>query len=361
MMMTGFYQKTTALIILMGLFLFWSTGEAQSNRDCCLSYTKNPLPKRIIRGFTEQLSSEVCDINAVIFHTKNGFKACANPKDLWVRKHLRWLSILQTAVHLPEYTSPFYEHVLSLGHIAMLSQKMCAGSRGKSPCPPSQILGNLSRSLASSNASPTPHYDATASEEGGERPSKPAIPLLRLRSWQSVGLSGSLGNDAGCKPAAAAAAAFGAKKMKLKRFLLRYYPPGIILEYVQGGEVKTKSIDLLDLNVATDVGALVEDIRNAEPLITASHKNQVVYLILRLQEMLDQPVDHKFCLFKVLRTHILPLTNVVFNKSGSCFITGVMTEHAKCGTQLQEKSCALWKDIGMSSMLLLSIIPMVTR
>ncbi len=58
--------------------------------------------------------------------------------------------------------------------------------------------------------------------------------------------------------------------MKLKRFLLRYYPPGlsfifisdlietfctifyykqgIILEYEQQNVLKTKSIDLLDLN-----------------------------------------------------------------------------------------------------------------
>ena len=28
--------------------------------------------------------------------------------------------------------------------------------------------------------------------------------------------------------------------MKLKRFLLRYYPPGIILEFEQAGELKTK-------------------------------------------------------------------------------------------------------------------------
>lgn len=36
--------------------------------------------------------------------------------------------------------------------------------------------------------------------------------------------------------------------MKLKRFLLRYYPPGIILEYIRSnGEVETKSIDLLNL------------------------------------------------------------------------------------------------------------------
>lgn len=39
------------------------------------------------------------------------------------------------------------------------------------------------------------------------------------------------------------------KQMKLKRFLIRYYPPGIILEYVKGnGVVETKSIDLLNLN-----------------------------------------------------------------------------------------------------------------
>lgn len=36
----------------------------------------------------------------------------------------------------------------------------------------------------------------------------------------------------------------------------------------------------------------------------------------------------------------------------------VMTEHAKYGTQHQEKSFILWKDTGMWSMQLLSIIPM---
>jgi hypothetical protein len=36
--------------------------------------------------------------------------------------------------------------------------------------------------------------------------------------------------------------------MKLKRFLLRYHPPGIILEYLRkNGEIETKSIDLLNL------------------------------------------------------------------------------------------------------------------
>lgn len=36
--------------------------------------------------------------------------------------------------------------------------------------------------------------------------------------------------------------------MKLKRFLLRFHPPGIILEYLRSnGDLETKSIDLLNL------------------------------------------------------------------------------------------------------------------
>ncbi|CAC5413209.1 DAW1 [Mytilus coruscus] len=97
---------------------------------------------------------------------------------------------------------------------------------------------------------------------------------------------------------------------------------GIILEYEQGGNLKTKSIDLLDLKPETDVDAVVDEISRKEPLITASKADQVRKLIQRLQEKLAQKDDHHFYLFKVLRAHILPLTNVGFNKSGSSFITG---------------------------------------
>jgi hypothetical protein len=49
--------------------------------------------------------------------------------------------------------------------------------------------------------------------------------------------------------------------MKLKRFLLRYYPPGIILEYeTRDREKGTKEIDLLALGPETDVEALINEI-----------------------------------------------------------------------------------------------------
>jgi dynein assembly factor with WDR repeat domains 1 len=69
--------------------------------------------------------------------------------------------------------------------------------------------------------------------------------------------------------------------MKLKRFLLRYYPPGIILEYVKkNGETEDKSIDLLNLtaeyfpllNLRTDVEVLVNQILFEEPTISEQRK-----------------------------------------------------------------------------------------
>ncbi|KAL7990874.1 hypothetical protein Chor_014304, partial [Crotalus horridus] len=70
------------------------------------------------------------------------------------------------------------------------------------------------------------------------------VPSYACALHLSVSLSGFYDNDSSSKFSAAG------DKMKLKRFLLRYYPPGIILEYIQSGELKTKSIDLLDLNTS---------------------------------------------------------------------------------------------------------------
>ena len=86
---------------------------------------------------------------------------------------------------------------------------------------------------------------------------------------------------------------------------------------------------------STDVQLVVEDIIAQEPLISPSKSAQLVSLITseyvnyiqtmidtsaslsELQQKVSQPVDKKFYLFKVIKAHILPLTNVAFNKSGS--------------------------------------------
>jgi len=41
--------------------------------------------------------------------------------------------------------------------------------------------------------------------------------------------------------------------LRLRKFLLRYYPPGIILQYEREGQMKQKPVDLLDLVPGVDV------------------------------------------------------------------------------------------------------------
>ena len=41
--------------------------------------------------------------------------------------------------------------------------------------------------------------------------------------------------------------------VKLKKFLLRYYPPGIILQYERDGVMKQKPVDLLELGPGADI------------------------------------------------------------------------------------------------------------
>lgn len=68
--------------------------------------------------------------------------------------------------------------------------------------------------------------------------------------------------------------------MKLKRFLLRYYPSGIVLEFTRkSGDIETKSIDLLNLTPETDIDVLINQIISEEPLITESKRPTLRKLI----------------------------------------------------------------------------------
>ena len=63
--------------------------------------------------------------------------------------------------------------------------------------------------------------------------------------------------------------------------MLRYYPPGIILEYeLRDGTRDTKEIDLLHLTPESDIDMLVNQIVFEEQLISESRKPQLKKLIL---------------------------------------------------------------------------------
>lgn len=108
---------------------------------------------------------------------------------------------------------------------------------------------------------------------------------------------------------------------------------GIILDCeLRDRSQKLKEIDLLDLSHTTDVHALADSIVSNEPLLTDSKKPQVAKLLMKLIEKLgSDDVSNDFYLFKILRAHMLPLTNCAFNKSGDKFITGSY-----------DRTCKIW-------------------
>lgn len=142
---------------------------------------------------------------------------------------------------------------------------------------------------------------------------------------------------------------------KLKKFLLRYYPPGIILQYERDGVMKQKPIDLLDLTPDVDVEVrqigsgpnilgrstrllrwrevlvapglsgwsqvLLSQIIRQEPLISENRRPALRQLIGRLIEKMQEQQHHSFTLFKVgggwPLLHDAPCARALASGSGS--------------------------------------------
>ena len=73
---------------------------------------------------------------------------------------------------------------------------------------------------------------------------------------------------------------------------------------------------------STDVEVVVSQIVFEEPLVSEHRKPQLRRLVQKLIERLETDAHSEFYLYKLLRAHILPLTNCAFNKAGDRFITG---------------------------------------
>lgn len=72
-------------------------------------------------------------------------------------------------------------------------------------------------------------------------------------------------------------------KTALKRFLIRYFPPGIIVEYAdEFGELQAQTIDLLDLSVSSNPDLLADSIIREVQVIPNSKKPQLLRLIISL-------------------------------------------------------------------------------
>ena len=110
--------------------------------------------------------------------------------------------------------------------------------------------------------------------------------------------------------------------MRLKRLLLRYYPPGIVLEYLRSsGALETRTIDILSLTDSSNLSHLASEIIAKEPLLSESRRQLLEEMLLKLVVRQSQSADF-FRVSKVLSSHVLPLTNCAFNKKGDTLITG---------------------------------------
>ena len=87
-------------------------------------------------------------------------------------------------------------------------------------------------------------------------------------------------------------------------------------------QVLHSKLTYLHFTDRTDIDRLIDQILLEEPLISEARKPQLKKLIEKLIEKQLENQEQRFGLFKVLRAHLLPLTNCAFNKSGSRFITG---------------------------------------
>ncbi|BES92008.1 WD domain, G-beta repeat [Nesidiocoris tenuis] len=118
--------------------------------------------------------------------------------------------------------------------------------------------------------------------------------------------------------------------MKLLKILVRHFPPGIGLEYMQNGAIKNKMIDIFQLTEFTNVEELADELMKKERLLTKSTRSSLILTLSRLKSKLKDDVEHKFQLHKTME-HILPITNVRFNKEGS-----------KCLTGSFDRTCKIW-------------------
>lgn len=129
--------------------------------------------------------------------------------------------------------------------------------------------------------------------------------------------------------------------MKIKKLNLRHYPAGIQIEFIDGTQESIEiSRDVLDYLNYDTLYTSAEKIINTNPSLQArtdarqeKHQHLLVKLLTKLLNVkkyhFDQTNEKKFKLSRVLKSHVLPLTNVAFNKSGSLLLTGSYDRTAK--------------------------------
>ena len=131
------------------------------------------------------------------------------------------------------------------------------------------------------------------------------------------------------------------KAHRLKKLHVRHYPPGFQVEF-QNSQKTSISIprEILSYLSLTTLQISAEKIVKNEPILQSKSKSRqekIQNLVATcLKSIIETKASHaenidlkKFRVGKILKAHVLPLTNVAFNKSGSLFLTGSYDRTAK--------------------------------
>ncbi|XP_028987454.1 C-C motif chemokine 20a.3 [Betta splendens] len=91
-------KASVAAITLLTVCLL-ATNTSAVYHECCRGYMTLKLPFSAVRGYSVQTVTELCPINAIIFHTKKG-KACTNPAFNWVMDYVNRIRAKAQMVHI---------------------------------------------------------------------------------------------------------------------------------------------------------------------------------------------------------------------------------------------------------------------
>lgn len=114
------------------------------------------------------------------------------------------------------------------------------------------------------------------------------------------------------------------KDAVLKFIHLRYYPPGLILQYLDcQGRNKEKVIELLELNYSSNISRFSNDILKSEPLLfsTRNHRTALVDALTKLKERCLHDYSKRFVKQYSFFPHSSPVTKLCLSKDGKKLVT----------------------------------------
>lgn len=87
---------------------------------------------------------------------------------------------------------------------------------------------------------------------------------------------------------------------------------------------------------STKIKQLATEVAQNEPLLTTDVLPEFALALEKLQNKLKEPVKKKFYHFKTLKSHILPLTNVAFDRAGTRWVPSIASIFGQQNFEIDE-------------------------